>query len=304
MEPILVVANPAAGGDPMAVAHTVVTTLADELSADLVVTDHRGQATTLVARAVDEGVRTIVAVGGDGTVNEVVNGMVDAEAGRARADGLRLGLVAAGTGGDFARTFGLHLPARRAVRHLLGTATMAIDLGRITCAGPDGQPVTRAFCNIADIGWAASVVARAERLPRWAGRSRYVVSALASGRAMRPRPVTVTMDHTTRDDDICQVLVANGQFFGAGFRVAPRALPDDGILNVQTWATTPSDILRELPRVRVGDHLENPRVREWQSTTVTVTPESGTMAVEVDGEPVGTTPARVDVLPGIIDLVL
>lgn len=302
---MLVVANPAAGGDAVAAGRTVASLVADDdRRVRLEVTERPGHATTLVEAAIDDGATTIVAVGGDGTVNEVVNGMVHATSGRPRADDLRLGLVAAGSGADFSRTFGLHLAPDRAARHLRNGTTMPIDLGRVTCVGHDGQPVTRMFANIADIGWIASVVRRTARLPRLVGRSRYLIGALASARAMRPEPVTVTLDHTTRDDEVCQVLVANGQFFGSGFRVAPRALPDDGVLNVQTWGTRPRDILSQLPRLRVGEHIDHPAVREWQSRTVAVAPASGTMEVEVDGEPIGTTPARIDVVEQVIGLAM
>lgn len=302
---ILVVANPAAGGDSRTAAATVAERARDAgRPVRVVVTDHAGHATRLTAEAVDNGVGTVVAVGGDGTVNEVVNGMVDPAAGQPRAPGLRLGLVQAGTGADFARTFGLDVSPARAAGHVLGTTTMPIDLGRVRCVGPDGEPTTRVFANIADVGWAASVVDRAARLPRRVGRARYLLAALASARAMQPEPVAVTLDHTRRDDEVCQVLVANGQFFGAGFRIAPRALPDDGRFHVQTWGTRPSDLLRELPNVRVGEHLANPRVREWQSASVHVEPAGEPMRVEVDGEPVGTTPATIDVLPQVIGLAL
>lgn len=305
MPDMLLITNPAAGGNAIAAATRVAAALAlDELTADVIETSEPGHATAIARTAIDDGIRHLVVVGGDGTLNEVLNGMVDVHAGVPHAAGLRLGLVPAGTGDDFARTFGLGRGVERAVRHLRGTTTMPFDVGRITCTGPDGNPHTRAFANIADIGWAADVVRRAARLPRAVGRARYVLAGLASARAMKPVPVHVEMDHTTRDDEVCQVLVANGQFFGAGLRVAPRALPDNGRLHVQTWATGPVDVMRELPRVRVGEHLERPDIREWQSSRVVVTPAGSPMQVEVDGEPIGTTPATIDLMPNLIGLSL
>ncbi len=302
---MLLITNPAAGGNTGAVAAEVAAAVAAAgMQAEVVMTTVRGEATDIARQAIAAGTTHLVAVGGDGTVNEVVNGMVDVEAGIARAEGLRLGVVAAGTGADFARTFGLGRTATKAARHLTGTTVMPIDVGRIRCVGMDGEPVTHAFANMADIGWAAAVVHRAARLPSVVGQARYVLAGITSARSMRRVPVRVEMDHTTRNDEVCQVIVANGQFFGAGLRVAPRALPDDGRLNVQTWATGPVDVFRELPRVRVGEHLERADVRQWQSTTVVVTPAGDPMPIEVDGEPIGTTPAAIDLLPGVIGLSL
>lgn len=298
----LVVVNAAAGGRAtLGAGTTVAARLGTSHDVTVVTPASLSDAIGVVAAAVVDGVGTVVAVGGDGTVHGVVNGMVDAQRGEPRALGLRLGVVASGTGADFARTFGLHLPAARAADHVASDATMPIDLARVRCIGFDGQPVERVVANIVNVGWAASVAARAGRMPRVVGRARYGLSAMLSSRQMRVRPVELVLDHTTRHDAVCQVVIANGQFFGAGFRVAPRALPDDGRLHVQTWATSPMDVLAQLPKVRVGEHLDHPQVREWQSSTVRL--DSGTpLAVEADGEPIGRTPATVDVLGRIIDL--
>lgn len=302
---VLVVANPEAGAGSSEAIHVVATTIRDAGRAvEVTRTRTAGEGTRLARLGVEEGYRHVVVVGGDGTLNEVVNGLVDVEAGTARAPGLRLGIVGAGTGSDFSRTFGLDRRPAVATRHALHDTTMAIDLGRIRVLGPGGRSVTRAFVNMASIGWTAAVVRGAARLPRALGSARYVVAGVAAAPTMRTSPVRLGLDHTTRDDAVCEIIVANGQFFGAGLKVAPRALPDDGVLNVQTWATGPLAVLRELPRVRIGEHLQRPDVREWQSATVSVDAARGPMPVEVDGEPVGTTPVSIDVLPGILDLAI
>ncbi len=300
---VLVVANPRAGtGTRDALATTTAALRAAGCIVEVGITDAPGDGTRLARLGVASGWRHVVVVGGDGTLNEVVNGLVDVDAGTPRAAGLRLGIVGAGTGSDFARTFGLDRRPEVAVRHALHTTTMAIDVARIRFTGPDGRPGVRAFVNMATIGWTAAVVGHAARLPRSLRGSRYVAAAIAAAPTMRVAPVGLDLDHTHRDDAVCEVIVANGQFFGAGIKVAPRALPDDGRLNVQTWATGPVDVLRELPNVRVGEHLGRPDVHEWQSATVRVEPSGAPMPVEADGEPLGTTPVEIDLLPGVLDL--
>jgi diacylglycerol kinase family enzyme len=109
------------------------------------------------------------------------------------------------------------------------------------------------------------------------------------------------MDHTTSTEEIIEVLVANGQFFGSGMKIAPRALPDDGRFNVQTWRGGPRDVLELLPAARVGEHLSAPVTREWQSATVEVNAVQP-LAVSADGELLGTTPASFEVLERVLRL--
>lgn len=302
---VLVIANPRAGTGTASTLDVVTTGIrADGRALEVATTSGHGDAEDLARQGVEDGHRHVVVVGGDGTLHDVVNGLVDVEAGVARAPDLRLGIVGTGTGSDFARTFGLDRRPEVALRHALHDTTMRIDVGRVRFRAPDGTTTSRAFANMVSIGWTAAVVRRSTRLSRRLGGARYVVAGVLAAPTMRSAPVSLVLDHTTRDDAVCEVIVANGQFFGAGLKVAPRALPDDGILNVQTWATRPLDVLRELPRVRLGEHLDRPDVREWQSRTVSVEPAGRALAVEADGEPLGTTPVTIDLLPGLLDLAI
>ncbi len=301
--PMLVIANPAAGRGRSAVLPRLVRALsAAGLAHQVEPTRGPGHATELAHAAVTErGLRYVVAVGGDGTVHEVVNGLVDAETGTPHRDDLVLGVVAGGSGCDFLRTFGLDRSPEVLARHLAGETTMRIDLGRVRLTGTDGRPLTRVFANIAEAGWGAEVTRRANRLPRLFGPSRYIIATLSATGAMRQVETTVAVDHTSTTEPVSEVVVANGQFFGGGMKVAPRALPDDGRFNIQTWCTRPVDVLRELPKVRVGEHLDRPDVREWQSTTVAISGDVP-LLVEADGEVLGQTPAAFDVLPGVLSM--
>lgn len=303
--PVLVIANPRAGTGTSSALDVVTAGIRDAGRALAVATTTGAGDGELIARqGVEDGHRHVIVVGGDGTLHDVVNGLVDVEAGVARAPDLKLGIVGAGTGSDFARTFGLDRRPAIALRHALHDTTMRIDVGRVRFRAADGATTTRAFANMVSIGWTAAVVRGAARLPRRLRGARYVAAGVLAAPRMRSSPVSVVLDHTTREDEVCEVIVANGQFFGAGLKVAPRALPDDGVLNVQTWATRPLDVLREMPRVRLGEHLEHPDVREWQSRTVSVDPAGRPLPVEADGEPLGTTPVTIDLLPGILALAI
>ena len=299
--PLLVIANPTAGRGRNAVLPRLVRALtASGLAHQVEPTRWAGHASELARTAVTQReFRYVVAVGGDGTVHEVVNGLVDAETGTPHRDDVVLGVVAGGSGCDFIRTFGLDRSPEVVARHLTGETTMPVDLGRVRLVGPDGIPRTHLFANIAEVGWGAEVTRRASRLPRVLGPARYVAAILTTTGAMRQVETTVTVDHTATTEPMTEVVVANGQFFGGGLKVAPRALPDDGRFNVQTWQARPADVLRELPRVRVGEHLDRPDIREWQSREVRVDAVQP-LLVEADGEVLGHTPATFDILPGVL----
>jgi len=111
--------------------------------------------------------------------------------------------------------------------------------------------------------------------------------------------MTVEVDGGTVTEPVCNVLVANGQFFGGGLKVAPRAQPADGRLNVQSWGGSPIDVIRAQPQLRTGAHLARADVREWNSTKVRVEAASSVL-VEADGEAIGRAPATFDVLGQIL----
>jgi diacylglycerol kinase (ATP) len=296
----LVIANPSAGrGGPATLDRLRRALDARDVAHDVVMTDAPGAATRIAREAVRSGRRYVVAVGGDGTVHEVVNGLVDAEAGRPHAEGLVLGVVSSGSGCDLVRTFGLDRDPEVLAGHLASDDVLPIDLGRVRLTGPDGRPTTRVFANIAEVGFGGQVARTAQRLPARLGPARYSVGIVATWGAFRRVPTRIVHDGGVHEGPVCNVVVANGQFFGGGMHVAPRALPTDGRFNLQAWVGSPTDVVRASRQLRTGAHLSRPDVHEWQSAEVTIE-GTRTLAVEADGEPIGTGPARFDVLPRAI----
>lgn len=294
---MLVIVNPRAGNGPEDVLARLVAALEPlGIRPDVEWTGRSGDATRIAREAVESGRRYLVAVGGDGTVHEVVNGMVDAERGTVRGDDPVLGVVSAGSGCDLVRTFGLDRSPEVLAQHLASPATTRIDLGRVRLTGRDGRPETRIFANIAEVGFGGAVASTARRLPARLGERRYRLGIVAAWGGFRRVGMTVTHDGGTYRGDLCNVVVANGQFFGGGLKVAPRSLPDDGRLDVQAWGGTVTDVLRAARQLRDGSHLQRDDVRAWPSAAVTVDADRE-VAVEADGELIGTTPAHFDTLP-------
>lgn len=255
----------------------------------------RGDATRIAREVVSGEGRYLAAVGGDGTVHEVVNGLLHPDGSAVRPDAV-MAVVAAGSGGDFARTYGLDLPLEQLVRrHLSTTDTLALDAGRVTYMA-EGAQAERFFVNIAEVGWGAEVVRRAEKLPRSIGRLRYLLAAWAAIRSVNRQEATLVLDRTEATVPLVELVVANGQFFGGGMKVAPRALPDDGLFNVLAFTGGRSQVFTLSPKLFQGEHLPDPNIAEWQSATVAVAP-ADPMLVEADGELLGTTPATFAVVP-------
>jgi diacylglycerol kinase (ATP) len=300
----LLICNPSAGTGDARIVDRLVAALRDHgVEPDVVRTTGAGDAEVIARQAAEAGRRLVVAVGGDGTVHDVVNGLVDAETGLVRGDDPVLGVVGAGSGCDLMRTFGLDRVPEVLARHLVTDDTLAFDLGRARTTQADSSTRTRLFANVAEVGYGGTVTHVANRLPRRVGRARYAAAIVASVPGFRRVSTTVTVDGGSVTERLCNVVIANGQFFGGGLKVAPRALPTDGRFNVQSWGGRPIDVLLAQPQLRRGEHLRRDDVREWQSAHVSVDAESP-LRVEADGEVLGRTPASFDVLPGALKLKL
>jgi len=191
-----------------------------ELPHRLVLTEGPGDATRLAREALEAGGRFLVAVGGDGTVHEVVNGMF--ENGEPVVDDPVLGVVAAGSGCDLVRTFGLPGDATKACAHLTGDNTYPFDVIKITYTTADGGQAVRYSANIAEAGLGGAVAARASTMPGRLGRSRYFLAFWRVLPGYRLGHVTVQSDRRVYEGPAYQVVVGNCQFYGGGMKIRHR----------------------------------------------------------------------------------
>jgi diacylglycerol kinase (ATP) len=298
--PLVLIANPRAGrgrvGREMPEVERQLN--ARGLRYRLVETDGPGHATRAAREALEGGERFLVAVGGDGTVQEVVNGMIEKDA-PIRDDAV-LGVVAAGSGSDFVRTFGLPGDAIRSVKHLDGDRLYPIDVARAEYRDGD-QTSVRYVPNIAEAGLGGAVVARAERLPRWMGRSRYFWGFWLSLNRYRPCEIIVRADRKEFTGRANNVVVANCQFYGGGMKISPRSYPGDGLLDVQISTGPKSEAFTLIPKIYKGEHVPHPHIKELRGRVISVEAERP-LPVEGDGETLGTTPATFSVVPQAISL--
>ena len=287
---------------------------AEELEYDIVETSTPGHAQELARAAVQSGIMFVVAVGGDGTVHEVVNGLMGDDG--PLVPDVVLGVVPSGSGSDFIKTFGLPTVPEEAARNLAGKNVWgALDIPRIRYRGKDGKEETRWFVNIAEAGIGAHVVVSAAKMPRSLGGRAYRLAALRAIIAYKPqiahlefngrkgrgvRPDT-PLEPGKHSGTITMVVIANCQFYGGGLRVAPRAIPSDGMLDVLVGEGTKRDALRALRKMPMGEHVPSKIFSEYLVDTLTLDGPDP-MLLEADGEPLGTTPAHFDLVRGAIRL--
>jgi YegS/Rv2252/BmrU family lipid kinase len=265
-------------------------------------TEGPGDATRFAREALDGGGRFVVAVGGDGTVHEVVNGMMD-NGGPVVPDAI-LGVVAAGSGCDIVRTFGLPGDVTRSCQHLLGDNTYPLDIGKLTYTGQDGARVTGYFPNVAEAGLGAAVAARAERLPRWLGQAKYFAGFWLTLPRFRLARVRVRADRRTYEGPAVMIIVGNCQYYGGGMKISPRSYPGDGVLDVLLFTGPKSDAFTLLPRVYRGEHVPHDHIEEFRVRHELTIEADRPLPVEADGEVLGFTPATFEVVPQAIRMKL
>jgi diacylglycerol kinase (ATP) len=241
--------------------------------------------------AVERG-HPIALVGGDGTISTVV----DALAHRGILDLAVVAVLPTGTGCDLIRTFGIPQTIEDAARHLSTPNTDRIDVGRV-----EGAWGLRHFVNAANAGLAAAVVEASARLPRRLGSARYLAGVGAAAPSFQACEVELSTPERAHRQRALLMVAANGQFFGGGWNVAPKALLVDGKLDTQLIDVPKTAIPRLLPRLMRGMHLSHPGVRRRSLGEFTFTPELD-WPVEVDGDPIGHGGFHATMLPTALDL--
>jgi YegS/Rv2252/BmrU family lipid kinase len=255
----------------------------------------------LAREGLRSGVEQVILAGGDGTTNEAVSGMLSAG-----VEGTpTLGLLPLGTASDVGRTLGIPRDVDAAIERLAGPARRVVDAGRVRYCARDGRDRDGYFLNIGSFGLsglAADLVNKTSKV--MGGRTSYVAAALRAIARHRNVRAAVRIDgELVHEGPLVLAAAANGRFFGGGMQVAPRASMDDGWLDVVVISQlSKAGLLRSLPSIYRGAHLEHPAVAYRRGRRVDADAEPGTVSLEVDGEARGTLPASFEVLPGALEL--
>ncbi|MES1242992.1 MAG: diacylglycerol kinase family protein [Acidobacteriota bacterium] len=257
-------------------------------------TRQAGDAERLAREALEQGVERVVAAGGDGTLNEVVNGL-SADFGRAC-----LGLLPLGTGNDFARTIGMPNDLEEALAVLQEGRERTVDVAR---AEVDGR--CRCFLNMSAGGFSGEVSERAsEAKDRW-GPLAYMRAAIGALPELKGFVTRITLNGAeTLELETYNIVVSNGRYVASGIPVAPQAVLDDGLLDVMIApATTIPQLAVLVPTVLLGRHLDSDLLLFRKATRVEIEGDPP-MGFNVDGELVGEGPARFEVVPRALRMIV
>jgi diacylglycerol kinase (ATP) len=254
-----------------------------------------GHLIELAEQAASDGAELVVSVGGDGTLNEVVNGLVRA------GSAAELATIPLGTGMDFVRTYGIPTRFDDAVRTALDGATRTIDVGRVVYREWSGVESERYLANVGSVGMSAAVAQRANGMSKaLGGKATFFYALTRVFFEWENTLVSVQLDDESREGRMHDVIVANGQWHGGAMHLAPEAQPDDGLFDVVLIGdVTKRDFVTTAPKLYKGTYLAHPKIELLRSRTVTVdAPER--LPIELDGEQVGTTPVRFEIVPAAL----
>lgn len=266
------------------------------LDAVYIRTEKQGQAIGLTRDAIASGSDRILAVGGDGTLNEVIHGILSSS--RPETPCL---LYPAGTGNDWSRSFAPPVTPEDVRRRITSDEFQLIDAGSIRYTDEEGQKEVRHFINIADAGMGANVVRKVNQRSKWAGPQLTFFRAIAETfLTYRNTMVHAEFDNVKYDGPVRAIVIANGRFFGSGLCIAPDASPSDGLFSIVIIGDVSLfDYLRYLPSLRKGEFIHHPEVKYLAAASVRIT-SPAMMQIEADGEYLGFLPAQIDVLPAAL----
>ena len=299
---VKVIVNPVAGAYATRRKWPIISRLLEHigLAFDFQYTEGTGHAIELARAAASDGYRYRVAVGGDGTVNEVANGILHST----NASGTALGIVSTGTGSDFIRSVGIARDFPSACSVLTSSRRLVIDVGVVEYQS-QGKTLQRFFINGAGAGFDAAVVKETERLPKYFGGTiPYLGGLLRALVGYKNKAVVVNTEDETMSGRVLNVVVANGGYLGGGMHIAPEAKLCDSLLDVVMIGDLGKlELIKELPTVYKGTHINHPKVRMVKAKRITITsPER--LLVHADGELLGESPASFWIMPAALSLVV
>ncbi len=267
-----------------------------------VFTERRGHGIEFTTSAISAGFRKIISVGGDGTLNEVVNGVFSQDS--CSPERITIGMIPVGTGNDWGRMFAIPLVYEGAVQLIREEKVMLHDIGFVSYKNNEITE-KRYFINIAGLGF-ESVVVRKTNRQKDRGKSNkaiYFYNLLSSLITYKNTPAELIIDGETAHSHIFSINIGNGRYCGGGMRQTPDALPDDGLLDVTVIKEMGRfEIIRNLKLLYDGTILSHPKVDGYRCTSLKVSSDYPVF-LEADGESLGHTPAEFGIIPSAINIV-
>tara|TARA_Y100001960_G_scaffold111586_1_gene119461 strand:+ start:408 stop:1298 length:891 start_codon:yes stop_codon:yes gene_type:complete len=285
MRKVSLLFNPLAGkGKALSVADEIQSILKElDVETDALIPTDRSQVEGVIKESVDSGIDTLIAVGGDGLINQAVNVLAETD--------IVLGVIPVGTGNDFARSLGLN--SGGLLEQMQKALSPAVKVDLIKC---DSNFVTTSVI----CGFPAAVNLRANELRFPKGSSSYTVATLMELPLMSPAIYRLKLDGESFEVTAAAVVVANSAYFGGGMKICPDASTSDGLLDVCVIGDVGKfDLLRSFLKVRTGDHVDHPKVSIFKASVIEII---GTGIIRGDGEQLGELPAKIEIQRGAINI--
>jgi len=273
---------------------------AEGYSIDFAYTAGPGDAIQITQRALKEGRTHIISVGGDGTMNEVVNGFFsDSQLISPQAE---LAIFSHGTGSDFIRTLQISKGIEGFIEVLKQGRKRMVDVGEVLFHNNNGLQIHRYFLNVADVGLGGETVARVNQQTKLlGGKLSFLIGSIITIFRYRNKVMSCEIDgKPIFDGRLNSIMVANGRYIGGGMMIAPDAELDDGFFDVvclgdfSTWT-----ILRHIPKIYRGTHLKIPGVTVHRGRSIVIT-STEKILLDIDGEQPGRVPVRISLNPSML----
>jgi diacylglycerol kinase (ATP) len=298
-----IILNPVAGNGNGKNAQPLIEQLftQHQLSFSLVRTERPGHGIELTHQAVKDGCEVVVAAGGDGTVNEVVNGLMQSKLEGASVP--PLGVLCVGRGNDFAGSMGIPEDLTGGVQALIGGFRRMVDIGRVT--GGD-YPQGRYFANCVGVGFDAITTIEVHKLPRWGGYLAFLAAVLKTVFLYNKAPLArIEFDGNEITQRSLLISIMNGRRLGGGFLMAPNSLPDDGMFDLCIAEQMSSlDVIKMIPHFTRGDQATQPTIKTGRAARISITAQDGSLPAQTDGEIicVNGSHLEVEVLPRQLEI--
>ena len=296
-----VIVNPTAGANSTNRNWPRISSLLKKvgLSFDFQFTEGKGHAIDLARTASEKGYHSLVAVGGDGTIHEVANGLMQKDSTVKPS----LGIICTGTGSDLSRSIGISHDYSQACHNLANPREIVIDVGVVKYRNK-GQTLQRYFVNSAGIGFDATVVDAVEKMPKYFGGTiPYLTGLIRSFLFYRNKDVSFKVgDQPVQKAKILSLVVANGRYFGGGMHIAPQAKLDDNLLDMVILGNFGKfELISNIKKVYSGTHLTLPKVKLVKDTSICIE-STQKFLLHADGEILGEGPVSFSLLPKALTL--
>ena len=271
---------------------------------DWTFTEYPEHATIITREVIKSGYNLVVSVGGDGTMNEVVNGffengnLINAEAG--------LAIFARGTGCDFIKSFGIKKGFEDFYKILKKNEAQKLDVGKVSFIHDSDQVVTKHFLNISDVGLGGETTRRVNKTKKHLkGFLAFLIGAMMTILKYKNKTIKLEIDgELVKNEKINSVIVANAKYFGGGMYISPNSEANDGFLDIIVIGDfTTLELIRDFHLIYKGKHLTHPKICHYKAKKIKVTSEPIAL-LEFDGEQSGITPAEFEIIPQALKVLI